>query len=176
MIHRMHAVVALILLLAVASNARADSKADKWAAFRFLIGEWVGEGDGKPGKGSGSFTLLPELDGNVLVRKNRAETPKGVHEDLMVIHPGKDSRHAYATYWDNEGHVIRYAVTLSDDAKTLTFLSEPGQGPRFRLTYGKLGDDEVSVKFEFIPPGRSQVIQTYLEGKARRKPSKSEGK
>jgi hypothetical protein len=179
-------VAALVLVLLAAGAARAGAAADPWSAFRFLVGEWVGEGDGSPGKGSGGFSLSPELGGKVLVRKNRAEYPAAngrpavVHEDLMVIHPGKEGRSALADYWDNEGHVIRYTITPSADGKALTFLSESAAGePRFRLTYTQTDKDAVAIKFEIAPPGKPEALRTYIEAKARRKgacPAKPDGK
>jgi hypothetical protein len=176
MTDRTRKLVALAILLALAGSARAESKDDPWAAFRFLAGEWVGEGDGAPGKGSGSFTLTPELGGKVLVRRNRADYPAAggrpavAHEDLMVIEPPAAGRGARATYWDNEGHVIHYMAAPSADGKGLTFLSDVVAGaPRFRLTYTKLEADKVNIKFEFAPPGKPDAFTTYLEGKVRRK-------
>ena len=126
----------------------APAHAEAWDTLRFLQGDWIAEG--------GGFSLHPELDGRILVRRNRS----GAHEDLMVIHP------AGADYWDNEGHVIHYALTA--DGKSAVFLSrkEPA-GPRFRLTYVSTGVDNVSIKFEIAQPGKA--FQTYVEGKARRK-------
>jgi hypothetical protein len=168
---------ALLAALAIAGpGAAADD--DTWSAFRFLLGEWVGDGDGAPGKGSGGFALAPELGGKILVRKNRAEypaangRPASVHEDLMVIEPpGKDAT-ARATYWDNEGHVIHYAVTSSDGGRGLVFLSEvtPGQ-PRFRLTYRAGQKDAVSLKFEIAPPDKADAFRTYIDATCHRKGS-----
>jgi hypothetical protein len=36
--------------------------------FQFLIGEWI-----MPGGGSGGFTLEPDLQGKILVRRNKAD-------------------------------------------------------------------------------------------------------
>ncbi len=176
MTDRTRKVVALTLVLLAAGSARAESKSDPWSAFRFLMGEWVGEGDGTPGKGSGSFTLAPDLGGKVLVRRNRAEypaaggRPASVHEDLMVIHPSKHGRGARADYFDNEGHVIRYGVTPAEGGNGLTFLSDavPGE-PRFRLTYTKGEGDRVALKFEIAPPGKQDAFKTYIDAKVRRK-------
>jgi hypothetical protein len=169
-------VVALAVVLLAMGGARADSTDEPWSAFRFVIGEWVGEGDGAPGKGSGGFTITPELGGKVLVRKNRADypaangKPASHHEDLMVIHPSKDGHGARATYWDNEGHVIVYTVTPSDGGKVLTFLSDVAAGePRFRFTYVKGEKDTVGIKFEIAPPGKPEAFRTYIEAKVKRK-------
>jgi hypothetical protein len=96
------------------------------------------------------------LDGKVLVRRNKA----GPHEDLMVIHGNR------ADYWDNEGHMIRYA--WSADGKAATFLSDgDSAGPRYRLIYTSTSAATIFVKFEIAPPGKP--FQIYTQGKARRK-------
>jgi hypothetical protein len=144
-----------------------------WDSLRFLQGDWIAEGGGQPGQASaGSFGFQPDLDGKILVRKNRSEYPATkdhpavVHRDLMVIYPGGEGKPARADYWDNEGHAIRYTVTA--DGKSAVFLSEEDQvGPRFRLSYAATGPQTVSIKFEVAPPGKP--FQTYVEGSARRK-------
>lgn len=166
----------LATLFLVAGSARAETKDDPWSAFRFLTGEWVGEGDGGPGQGSGGFTLTPELGGKILVRRSRAEYPAAggrpavAHEDLMVIEPPAAGQGARATYWDNEGHVIHYTASPSADGQNLTFISDiVTSQPRFRLSYTKGAGGTVAIKFELAPPGKPDAFKTYLEGKARRK-------
>ena len=144
---------------------------DPFAGLAFLVGEWTATGGGKPGEAvRGGFTLRPELGGAVLVRRNRAEydprpgQARGeVHEDLMVIHP--EGGALKATYFDNEGHVIRYAVTA--EPGRATFESEPGPGPRFRLVYQRAGEDQVSIAFLVAAPGKE--FQPHATGSARRK-------
>ncbi len=34
-----------------------------WEKWNFLIGEWVGEGNGQPGQGEGKFSFQTDLDG-----------------------------------------------------------------------------------------------------------------
>jgi hypothetical protein len=98
----------LFLMLAGAAPAGL------WQPLEFLVGEWRGEGSGGPGQGSGGFTFAWDLQKAVLVRKNHAEypaqqgRPAAVHDDLTVISVEGDRLRA--DYWDNEGHVIRYAV------------------------------------------------------------------
>lgn len=176
MMHRAMGFLAFLLLFPIVGSAPADTKDDSWAAFRFLLGEWVGEGDGKPGQGSGGFSFAPDLGGKVLVRKNRNDIPAAngrpavTHGDLLIIYRGSDGKRNKAIYFDNEDHVIQYTVTASGDGNALTFVSDavPSQ-PRFRLTYTKGKGETVSIKFEIAPPGKAEEFKTYLEGTARRK-------
>jgi hypothetical protein len=139
-----------------------------------LVGEWAGGGSGDPGAGSGRSTFQFELDRNVLVRRSHSDypaqgdRPDTRHRDLVVISPGATPRDGTATYWDNEGHVIRYVVAWSPDGRLLTFLSAPGEpGPRFRLTYTLTAPGEMAVSFAIAPPG-SDSFKEYVGGVLKR--------
>jgi hypothetical protein len=167
------AVLGVLCLTALASARPGD---DPWAMYRFLIGDWVGEGGGQPGQGSGEFSFLPDLQGKVLVRKNRAEYPAAanrpafIHEDLLVVHKGSDDKRSHAIYFDSEDHVIQYTVSASEDSKSLAFVSAPSpREPRFRLTYTNEAEDKLGIKFEIAPPGKPDEFKTYIEAKARKK-------
>jgi acetyl esterase/lipase len=141
-----------------------------WERWRFLEGDWVGEGD----KGSGEFSFALDLGKNVLVRKNHAELPAaagrpaGVHDDMMVVYREADEEKAI--YFDNEGHVIHYTPFFSADGREVVFLSDPVEnGPRFRLTYHQEDGQKVTIKFEIAPPNKPGAFMTYLEGKAHKK-------
>ena len=166
----------LAVVLIIGAPGRTAPPADPWAACRFLLGEWVGEGEGQPGRGTGGFTFALELQDKVMVRRNRAELPAtagrpaAVHEDLMVVYRPEAGQPPKAIYFDNEGHVIQYNLSVSADQRMLTFLSDPQpSGPRFRLSYTKADADSVTVKFEIAPPGKPDEFKTYLEGKVHRK-------
>ncbi len=149
--------------------------ADPWAGVRFLAGEWVGEGSGRPGEGSGTFSFRFDLDGRVLVRRDHSEYPASpgrpatVHDALMVVYPRPNGGGHAAVYFDNERHVIRYDVGVSADGGTVVFLSTPAPGSRrYRLTYERVGADEVEVTFEVAPPGEPPAFKTYIAGRSRR--------
>ena len=164
------------------SGGTMEIKPDPWAAWRYLLGEWVGVGTGTPGEGTGGFTFKFDLDSNVLVRRSYAEYPATKdrpafrHDDMMIVYPGTDTGAAapcQAIYFDNEGHVIRYATEFSPDRKLLTFLSEPSQpGPRFRFTYENLSADTLGIKFDIAPPDKPDAFSTYITAKAARETTK----
>jgi hypothetical protein len=164
----------VVVLLSAWGVAPVRAEEDAWSDFRFLIGTWVSEG--RPENGSGSFTLEPDLGGKILVRRSVAELPAakgrpaGKHEDLMIVYREPGGKSFRASYFDNEGHVIQYAVSTLPDKKGLVFISNPDPaGPRFRLTYTRGEEDKVAVKFEIAPPGKADQFKTYLEGTVRRK-------
>lgn len=166
-------------ILAVSLSSRQSlaqqPKEPNWDSFRFLLGEWVGEGTGAPGEGSGSFSFTFDLQGKTLVRKNSADYPAikdkqaYSHTDLMVIYREADDS-LKAIYFDNEGHVIHYAVNFSKDQNTLTFLSDPSPtSPRFRFIYSKAAPDKLKLEFDIAPPGKPEAFSKYVEGSAHRK-------
>ena len=159
----------------VAVSLAQSNRVDEWKQWEFLVSEWVGEGTGKPGEGAGGFSFQRELDGNVLVRRNKADYPAQAgrpafsHEDLMIVYKDPAGKRTRAIYFDNEGHVINYTAEFSKDNQVLTLVSdEVTSMPRFRLTYTRLSEGTVEIAFEMAPPGQ-QEFKPYTKGTARRK-------
>ena len=146
------------------------AKPDPFASLRFLVGTWqMVEGEGAAGKaGRGEFSLLPELGGNALIRRNFAEYPAQGdrpafrHEDLMWVYP-EDGK-LKALFLDNEGHVIHYDVMA---AGTGVVFQSSGAGPRFRLGYTPAGPDSLDLAFDIAAPGKE--FGSYIRAKVRRK-------
>ena len=174
------ATISVLILAAVAGLCIARSPAgaaenDAWAPLQFLVGSWSGVGSGQPGEVmSGSTTFSYELDKQVLVRKNRAEYPpkpgekKGqVHEDLLIVYRQPGEQQFRGVYFDNEGHVINYAVSLPSKQPSAVFDSEAGEkSPRFRLVYEVTKDGLLSVEFLVAPPGGE--LKSYTKGVLKR--------
>lgn len=172
-----NALAAFAVFFSLGSNLPAQQPASpaNWSAWQFLLGEWVGEGTGDPGQGSGTFSFQLDLQKRILVRKNRADYPATKdrpafsHEDLMVIYQDT-ANSARAIYFDNEGHVIHYAASFSKNQDTLTFVSTPmPSAPRFRLTYVKGKNQTLGIKFDIAPPGKPEEFAPYIQATARRK-------
>lgn len=172
----MHHRLLLFALLALASSCfgQETKRGDRWGAWEFLLGEWVGEGSGDPGQGTGGFTLYPDLRNNILMRKNVANYPATKdrqafsHEDLMVIYYENDR--PQAMYFDNENHVIRYGVEFSKDSSAVTFLSEKvPSAPRFRFTYTKAPNETLRIAFDIASPDKPDTFSRYIEAVVRRK-------
>ena len=164
----------MVVIILTTHAAFAQQPNIKWDQWNFLIGEWVGEGNGQPGQGSGTFTFQTDLDGKILVRESftefpaTANKPASVHKDLLYIYPDYSGIALKAIYFDNEGHVINYTITYSENSITFTSDIIPN-APRFRLTYISLGTDVVNTKFEFAAPQNPDDFKTYIEGKSTRK-------
>jgi hypothetical protein len=129
---------------------------DRWAAWRFLLGEWVGVGGGTPGEAeSGGTRFSLELAEQVLVRRNWArygdtkDRTAFSHEDLIYVHPHGDAW--LAVYFDSEGHVINYRATAAESHAI--FESDADErGVRYRLRYLARGSG-LELSFEIAPKG-----------------------
>jgi hypothetical protein len=158
-----------------AAQAKAPAPGDPWARLTFLVGEWRGVGTGAPGEAVGGSTFAFGLDKKVLVRKNWAtylpkpgETAGLSHEDLMIVYPGSGGTPLRAIYFDNEGHVISYAVTFPKEGNAAFFETDPGlPGPRFRLTYELKPDGLLDNAFLIAPPGGE--FKVYVSSSLRKK-------
>lgn len=160
--------LSLIALLALA-QAPSDP-------LDFLVGDWVGEGSGEPGQGTGGSSMHWDLQHKILVRTNYAEYPQAggrpaiSHQDLMIIYADDSDKGRRAIYFDSEGHVINYAVTVSVDGNAVEFLSESRPGAsRYRFTYRKTSSRALKLSFDIAPPDQPDAFKTYTDGTIRRK-------
>ena len=165
----------LLFLVSAAIFAQpAPQTGDRWAPLGFLIGEWTGEGGGGPGQGSGGFSFLPDQNGTILIRKNRADYPAAKdrpafsHTDLMIVYKEPGQNKLRAIYFDMEDHVIHYDVEPSGDHNSVRFVSE-----NYRLTYTQTGPDRLAIKFEIAPPDKPGAYATYINATARRNQRKT---
>lgn len=133
----------------------------------FLIGEWGGTGAGSPGQGAGTATFSRGLQDRVIIRTAYAEYPATVkspasrHDDLMIVFVAEDGS-VSADYYDNEGHVIRYQVTVNglDDVSFVSVIA--ANAPRYRLSYKAAPGGIVKGRFEVAPPGKPDAFAEYL--------------
>jgi len=166
------AIMALAIGICGLSSKSYGQQDTTWQKWNWLIGDWVGEGSGVPGQGGGWFSLQPDLGGKILMRKNHSEylatkdKPEIIHDDLMIVYLDNAGQPAGAIYFDNEGHVINYAIAYRE--RSIIFTGNRVQKmPVFRLTYAPLANDSIAVKFEMS--GDGNTFRTYTEGKCIRK-------
>nr|HEX4318855.1 hypothetical protein [Kofleriaceae bacterium] len=123
-----------------------------------LVGTW--QGADPDHHTTGGFTFVPDLGGKVLVRRSTNDRPQAHHEDLMIVFASPTGLRA--SYWDNEGHAIAYAVTATAGHVELVSDDVPDQ-PRFKLTNDLHGSDELAIDFAIKPPGAPD-FQHYVGG------------
>jgi hypothetical protein len=163
-------IVAAIMLIATQLISAQQPK-DQWQMWNRLTGEWVGEGNGQPGKGEGKFSFQKDLDSTIIVRKNHtvfpatADAASKVHDDLLIVYRYGTNGAQEAIYFDNEGHTIKYACSFTE--KSIILTSEIMQGaPRFRFTYEFIDDKTINVSFDMSAPQAPDDFKAYLTGKA----------
>jgi hypothetical protein len=139
-------------------------------ALRFLAGEWKAV-DLAPGE-DGGFTFRFAVQDRALVRESYArypasnDRPASRHDDLMVIFV--EGQAMKADYFDNEGHVIHYAVHPQRDRGVVLVSSATSSEPGYRLTYALTDGGVLSGRFEIAPPGSADAFKMYLTWSARK--------
>ena len=170
--------VAALCLVASAAVASAQTAVPRdLEPLGFLIGNWGGAGSGQPGQAAGTAEFSRSLQDRVIVRTSFAEYPAAEgrpasrHDDLMIIYAGATGV-LRADYWDNEGHLIRYAVHTPAPGKAV-FLSDGVSGePRYRLTYEIDPSGTLKGEFAIAPPGTPEAFKPYLNWTSRKTLSK----
>jgi len=154
--------------------ALASAKTDPWLGIRFLIGSWEAKTTGGVAQAqvSAGYSFRLELRDHVMARHSRSGACSApddfncVHSDLLYIYPAAAGQAFEAIYFDNEGHVLHYAVSTPKPG-TAVFLSDPAQpGPQYRLSYTFL-DGVMSGQFEMKISGQTDFT-SYLEWSGKR--------
>jgi len=90
----------------------------------------------------------------------------------MIIYRDSPAKELRAIYFDNEGHVIHYTVTVLEGGMTMQFLSAVSpSSPGYRLTYNLTSRNTLTLTFEIAPPGMPPTFSTYIEARAQREQS-----
>ena len=162
----------LFIILFLNPSSFAQQRTNSWDKFAYLLGSWKGEGSGTPGQEEGTFSFKMDLDKNILVRKSRSEYPAtenksaAIHNDLMIIYRDATGTPGKAIYFDNEKHIINYAITFPS-IKEITFTSDKIPNiPTFRLTYRIIDDVTVDTIFEISKDG--EHFFAYIQGKSKK--------
>lgn len=164
--------LAIVIVILIAATVSLAQENKSWEKLNYLIGNWKGEGGGKPGEGEGTFSFQLDLDKKILVRKSHSEYPAAqnkpevIHDDLMVVHLNYSGNPEKAIYFDNEGHVINYSITFPNNSDIVFTSDKIPNVPIFRLTYSKIDENLVNVKFEMSQDGTN--FMRYVEGKSKR--------
>jgi hypothetical protein len=155
---------------------------DVWKPFRFFIGQWEGQGEGKPGVSRGRQEYSFVLAGQFLQVRNEAvfdpqeQNPKGErHEDWGFFSFDRTRKAYVLRQFHVEGFVNQYVCAgPAADGKTFVFLSEAIEnlppGFQARLTYKILDEASFEQTFDLAPPG--QEMACYSKGVMIRKGSR----
>lgn len=172
-------VVLTLLLLPGILLAQEEKKQDVWKPLRFFVGEWEGEGEGRPGVSKVEREYKFVLNGKFLEARNKSvyqpqeDNPKGeVHEDWGLFSYDQAREKFVFRQFHVEGFVNQYVLdSLSADQKTLMFVTESienfSPGWRAREVYKTLNDDEFTETFELATPDMD--FELYITNHFRRK-------
>jgi hypothetical protein len=164
--------ITVVLILAITTIIYGQEQNSNWEKLNYLIGNWKGEGGGKPGEGEGYFSFKSDLNNKIIIRNSHSEYPATkdkpliVHDDLMIVYFDYSGNPDRAIYFDNEGHVINYSITFPNENDIVFTSDKVPNAPIFRLTYSQIESDLLNVKFEMSQDGEN--FMTYVEGKSRR--------
>lgn len=151
-----------------------SNASESFRALSFLEGTWDANVQNNAAvTESGRYTFQRELNGHILARHGTTDpnckAPANFdcsHSDLLYVYQDDSDSPLKAIYFDNEGHVIHYNV-FTPSPTSVVFVSAPGPGPTFRLTY-VLSANVMTGKFEMQMPGQS-IWHSYLEWSGSRK-------
>ena len=161
----MRYLISILVLIPVISFSQ--TKQDTlWLPFKPFLGQWAGDSEGQPGKGTYERTYESVLNKKFIEVKNKstyppsANKPDGeVHEDRGFISYDKGRKTFLLRQFHIEGFVIEYRLeSLSADKKTIVFISENIEniptGYRAKETYQIVNDSEITEVFELAGPGK----------------------
>ena len=152
--------VALIAgLLQASSSTPSAAPADPWSAIRFLAGDWAGESDGQPGKGTVKRSYRFVLGDKFLHEQNVSTYPpqpkneKGeVHEHWSFFSHDRARRTLVFRQFHQESFVNQYVMQVGSPPGTVVFESEALEnvplGWKARETYEVVSPDEFVETFE----------------------------
>ena len=169
------AVATAVFCLPLAAQAPSNAAvADPFQSLSFLEGTWDANVQNNAAiKVAGGYSFGRELGGHVLARHGtndpKCKAPASfdcAHSDLLYVFQEAPGSPLKADYFDNEGHVIHYNVSTPAPTSVF-FVSAPGPGPQFRLSY-ELAAGVLTGRFQVRPPGRADWY-TYLEWSGSRK-------
>lgn len=157
-----------MLCLATAAQAQAPAvagaPASPWAEFAPILGDFDQRGGGEPGEATGWTTFTADLQGQVLVRRTHtafaatSARPSTSHDDLLIVYRAENGLRA--DYFDGQGKLVRYTVSPMSSMQKITFLSEPGPGPRFRITYDWSGGP-LEISFDVAQPATPDQFRNH---------------
>jgi len=173
--------VALCLLLQASPGGRPTPVADPWAPLRFLIGEWTGESEGEPGKGTVSRTYRFVLKDRFIHEQNVSTYPpqpkneKGeVHEHWSLFSYDRARRTLVLRQFHQEGFVNQYALQPAGAPGPIVFETEALEnvpaGWKARETYRVVSPDEFVETFEIAADGRTFSVYSQTRFRRARRP------
>lgn len=147
-------------------NAQNTKRDSLWLILKPFVGEWKGEGSGKPGIGKYERSYKFILNKRFIEIRNKStyepttQHPDGeLHEDIGYFSYDNGRKTFMLRQFHVEGFVIRFRIdSISPDKKTIVFISESIEnipsGYRAKETYRIISDNEIEETFEIAEPNK----------------------
>jgi hypothetical protein len=153
----------------IPSSTAATATPSPWAPIEFMVGEWTGESDGQPGKGTVKRSYRFVLGGKFLHEQNVSAYPpqpkneKGeVHEHWSFFSYDRARRSLVLRQFHQEGFVNQYVIAPPTAVGTVVFDSEAFEnvppGWKARETYKLVSADEFVETFELSQDGKTYEV------------------
>lgn len=161
-------ITALVLLFAQPPAPAPSATPDPWAPIRVMEGEWEGESEGEPGKGTVkrvyTFVLNRKFlnETNVSTYPPQPKNPKGeVHHHWSFFSYDCARKTLVLRQFHQEGFVNQFAMVPTAAPNTIVFESEAlenvPKGWKARETYEIASPDEFVETFEIASTGAYEV-------------------
>lgn len=160
--------VLLGLVAAQAPSPAPTETSDPWAPIRVMEGEWEGESEGEPGKGTVkrvyTFVLNKKFlnETNVSTYPPQLKNPKGeVHHHWSFFSYDRARKTLVLRQFHQEGFVNHFAMVAQTTPNTIVFESEAleniPKGWKARESYEIVSPDEFVETFEIASTGAYEV-------------------
>jgi hypothetical protein len=170
-----------LLFLFGAPEAPAQAPPSPWAAIQFMVGEWQGESEGQPGKGSVKRSYDFVLGDKFLHERNVSSYPpqpkneKGeIHHHWSFFSYDRARRSLVLRQFHQEGFVNQYVMAPASAAGTVVFESEALEnvpaGWKARETYQVVSADEFVETFELASGSGAYEVYSAARFKRVRRP------
>lgn len=110
--------------IATAITAQEPVEDDHWAPFRPLVGKWTGERTGMGGDAKQTVEWEFVLGDQFLRCTTNSISGDDPHQDIGFISYDKQRKKFIYRAFFSEGFVNHYVADISDDGKTIKFVSE----------------------------------------------------
>ena len=166
-----------LLLLAGTPEAPAQASQSPWSPVEFMAGEWAGESEGQPGKGTVKRTYRFVLGDKFLHEQNvstylpQPKNEKGeVHEHWSLFSHDRARHTLVLRQFHQEGFVNQYAMLPLTAGGNVVFESEALENIpaswKARETYEVVSPDEFIETFELSQDGKP--FEVYSKARFRR--------
>ena len=173
----MRATFTLLLIVSAALPAAGQTRppgqnwreSERWVAFEFFAGAWVGEESATFGEGRGERTYELVLQDAYLLSRNRSVFPPheglpegDVHDDWTLLSFDRDRDTYVLRQFNSEGYVNTFVLdAVSSPPEHMIFVleeSENARGTAATLTLTRTDADVFEEVFDLTLPGATESI------------------